>query len=226
MGKGDRLALSAGILGAGILGAGILSAGVVFTSVASAQEAPQPQNIIQSARPMQTKTVQLSKVVFSPDPTKLTQKVKIGTICLFSGSPFSFGERDRTADFERFERLFDATMQKNGVTVIAKSSNLFEGADDGPKADYLIGATYRPEDINVCSSVNGVKGSLTIVAEWQIYDRAQKKVVETVTTTGKAERIKFDRLGLGGMFDDAFSNALTAMVGQESVKRHFAAKPL
>lgn len=166
------------------------------------------------------KAVQLSKVVFSPDASKLTQKVKIGTICLFSGAPLNFGAQDRTADFERFERLFDATMQKSGFTVIAKSSNLFEGADDSPSADMLIGAIYRPEAINICNSVNGVKGTVGIVAEWQIYDRAKKQVVETVTTKGVGERLKFDRTGLSNMFDDAFTNALTALIASGAVKKH------
>lgn len=166
------------------------------------------------------KAVQLSKVVFSPDASKLTQKVKVGTICLFSGSPLNFGSQDRTANFERFERLFDATMQKNGFTVIAKSSNLFEGADDGPNADFLIGATFRPETINICDSASGVKGSVGVVVEWQVYDRAKKQVVETVTTKGMGERLKFDRTGLAGMFDDAFTNALTALIELGVVKKH------
>ena len=203
------------------IGATLLLASAAPAQV-TVQTVPPPSPALPSPV-TSARTVQLSKVVFSPDPTKLTQKIKVGTICLFSGSPFNFGSRDRTADFERFERLFDEAMKRGGVTVIAKSSNLFDGADDGPKADYLIGATYRPENINVCSSANGMKGTLSIVVEWQIFDRAQKKVVETVTTTGTAERVKFDRLGLAGLFDDAFSSALSAMIDQEAVKQHFSA---
>lgn len=166
-----------------------------------------------------TKTIQMSKLVLKPDPPA-TQKIKVGTICLFAGSPLDFGGNERTMSYERFERLFSKLMSEKHFSVRAKSANLFDDESDGAKPDFLVGATLRPVAINLCDSVNGQKGSLTVAIEWQIYDRAARQVVETVTTEGTGELPKFKQDGLNAMVDQAFTASLTALIDKGVLQQH------
>ena len=165
-------------------------------------------------------TVQLSKVILNPQIPATSQHVKVGTICLFAGSPLDFGTQERTLSYERFERLFSATMQQRGFNVLAKSSNLFEGEGGGAGPDFLFGATFRPQSVDICDSVNGQKGIIAISVEWQIYDRSKRQVVETATTRGSGELPKFQHSGLTAMIDQAFSASLTALIDQGVIQKY------
>lgn len=167
-----------------------------------------------------TKTAQLSKVIINPDIPKANQRVKVGTICLFAGSPIDFGSGERTVNLERFERLFSAMMNTRGFNVVAKSSNLFEGEGSSPGSDFLIGATFRPQSVDICDSVNGQKGTIAISVEWQIYDRSKQQVVETATSQGSGQLLKFQMNGLNVMIDQAFSAAITALIDQDMLQKH------
>lgn len=167
-----------------------------------------------------TKAVQLSKVIINPDIPKTDQRVKVGTICLLAGSPLDFGSGERTLNYERFDRLFSATLHSRGFNAIAKSSNLFEGEGSSPSPDILIGATFRPKSVNVCDSVNGLKGTLTISVEWQIYDRSKQHVVDTVMTQGVGQLLKFEANGVNILVDQAFSAATTALIEQGVLQKY------
>lgn len=168
--------------------------------------------------PTAAKTLQLSKVVLNPEIAKANQRVKVGTICLFAGSPLDFGSAEHTVNHERFERLFSATMTKRGVNVIAKSSNMFEGEGNSPQPDILIGATFRPQSVDICDSVNGQKGTIVIAVDWQIFDRAKQKVVATATTQGSGQVPKFQQRGFNDMIDQAFTLAAAALVERDELK--------
>ncbi|MCH7627726.1 MAG: hypothetical protein IH997_03305 [Proteobacteria bacterium] len=167
--------------------------------------------------------MQLSKVILNPQIAKENQHVKVGTICLLAGSPLDFGSTERTASYERFERLFAEVMKAKGFSVQEKSANLFEENSSGESADFLMGATFQPASVTMCDSVNGQKGAISISVEWQIYDRTQKKVVEIIKSAGKGERAKFDQDGLNGMINDAFKDSLNAMVDQGKVQKYLGA---
>ena len=166
------------------------------------------------------KTVQLSKVVIDPDIPAANQHIKGGTICLFAAAPIDFGAGLRTLKNERFERLFSATMEKHGFRVITKSSNLFEGDNSDFTADFLVGATFRPQSVDLCDSVKGQKGTLSISVEWQVYDRSKHQVVETATTQGSGQIPTFEARGLETMVDQAFTVSLDALVDKNVLQQH------
>lgn len=184
-------------------------AALCVSGAGSAQVAPVP-----------AKTVKLSKVILNPDIPKDHQHVKVGTICLLAGRPLDFGLGERTLNYERFERLFATVMQARGFAVIAKSSNLFEGEGNNPGPDFLIGATFHPESVEICDSINGVKGKLDVSVEWQVYDRSKQKVVEAITTRGSGELPKFSNNGLAVLADNAFSASLGALIDQGTVQKY------
>ena len=169
---------------------------------------------------MPTKTVQLSKIVINPDIPKADQHVKVGTICLLAGSPIDFGSGERTLNYERFDRLFSAVLHDRGFNAVAKSSDLFEGEGNNPGPDFLIGATFRPQSVNICESVSGYKGTIAVSVEWKIYDRSKQQVVETVTTQGSGQLSKFQASGLNVIFDQAFSAATAALVNRDLLQKY------
>lgn len=103
-------------------------------------------------------------------------------------------------------------MEGHGFKVVARSSDLFESQGNRAAADYLIGATIRPESVDICDSIGGVKGSIAVSVEWKIYDPSKQQVVETATTQGEARQDKFLKGGLTGFFDQAFTGSLVALI--------------
>lgn len=170
-----------------------------------------------------TRSVQLSRVILNPEIARENQHVKVGTICLFSGDPLNFGAGERTLNFEHFERLFSAAMTRHHFNVVARSSNLFEGEGNSPAAEYLVGAIVRPQSVDICDSVAGQKGTITVSVEWQFYDRGRQQVVETATTQGSGHVERFQQNGLSVMTDEAFAASLDALVEQGIPQRHLGA---
>ncbi|MEP9357581.1 hypothetical protein [Sphingomonas sp. KR3-1] len=182
---------------------GALAAGAVFIAVPSAAQTAG-------------KTVQLSKVVMDTE-TPIKGKIKGGTLCVFPSKWKLNGEK-KTQDYERFDRLFSERMKARGFAPITTSADMFAGASDQNKADYLFGATVKPDTINLCSSVNGEKGDMILIVDWQVYDRAAQKVVATTTTTATSRQEKFSHQGLTAMFDQAFVANLDVLVEEGKVE--------
>lgn len=174
------------------------------------------------------KNFQLSKVILDTTSKEIKGKLKGGTLCVFPSKidPLLADEK-KTQDYERYDGLFADEMKKRGFPVVTTSQNMFSSDADN-KGDFLIGATLRPDTMNLCSSVNGVKGSMLIDVEWQIFDRQAQRIVETVTTQGTGELVKFDRNGYDVLWNKAFASSLHALVDQGIVAKYagVAARPL
>jgi hypothetical protein len=65
---------------------------------------------------------------------------------------------------------------------------------------------------------------MSVNAEWQVFDRAAGKVVETATTTGKGVQAKFAADGQKQILNDAFNANLTALL-KTGVLRKYLAEP-
>jgi hypothetical protein len=97
---------------------------------------------------------------------------------------------------------------------------MFGGEDDKNRGDYLVGVTLRPAIYNLCSSVKGEKGDMTVNAEWQIYDRVAGKVVETVTTSGQGVQEKFAPNGEKQIVNSAFKANLDALIAKGPLQKY------
>jgi hypothetical protein len=179
--------------------------------------APAPAAAAVDAAP--GKSARLTKVMISPDIPPEKQKIKVGTICLFGGEPVNFGT-ERTLNLERYEGLFSATLRKRGYEVINRTADPFEGEGVSDTADFLVGATIRPQSVEMCDSVDGQKGRTTITVEWKIFDRSRRTVVETITTEGSGFQLKFNERGLVQMLDDSFVAALNAVADQGTLTKY------
>lgn len=170
------------------------------------------------ASPDSQKTVQLSKVILDTEGG-VKGKIKGGTLCVFPSKWDIAGDK-KTQDYERYDTLFSGKMKDLGFSVVTVSGDLFAADDDKNKADLLVGAVLRPDTINLCSSVNGEKGNMTLAVDWQIYDRNTHEVVAKATTTGDASQEKFARDGLTQMWNRAFLANLGALVDQGVIQKY------
>lgn len=184
----------------------VIAASLFGVSPALAEDAPM-------------KSLQLSKVLLDTETIEATGKIKGGTWCVFP-SAVKLDKVKKTEDYERYDMVFSSKLKGRGYKVVTVSQDLFADADAEKAADYLIGATVRPETINVCSSVNGVKGEIKLQVEWQIYDRAAQKVVETITQSGTGNLPKFSNNGYNEIFDLAFADSLLTVMQSGALKKY------
>lgn len=167
----------------------------------------------------EARSLQLSKVVMDTETSPVTAKVKGGTLCVFS-SKLKFTKEKKTQDYERFDNLFTSRLKSSGISVVSTSGDMFASGSDAGKGDFLLGVILRPTEVNLCSSVKGIKGNFTLTAEWQIYDRAAGKIVESVTTTGLGAQEKFASDGLEQMVNHAFTASLGSLVEQGVIQKY------
>ena len=165
------------------------------------------------------KSVQLSKVILDDETRPYTTKMKVGTICLFS-QPLTFPKRKVPAEFTRVDTLFTTEMKAQGFEVVSPTQDLFASADSAEKGAFLIAAVVYPVDYEICSSINGFKGTIKIAATWSIFDRANQKIVATVETSGQAMQEKFARDGFRETWDRAFVANLDALLKQGSLQQY------
>ena len=167
------------------------------------------------------KSVQLSKVILDTTSREIKGKLKGGTLCVFPSKIDAIFPKDKKSqDYERYDTLFSEKLKTLGFRTVTTSSDLFAGEDGKNKADFLVGAVVYPDTLNICSSVNGEKGDVILSVDWQIYDRAAGKVVETLTTQGQGVQEKFSRDGLVGMWNRAFLVSLDALVANGALQKH------
>jgi hypothetical protein len=187
-------------------------AGSAVLALSSAAIAQQPPG----------KTLQLSKVVLDTESSELVARVKGGTLCVFP-SNVKIPKEKKTQDYERFDNLFTESMKAHGITVVSTSSDMFADANDASKGDYLVGVALRPTAMNLCSSVNGEKGDVAIEAEWQIFDRAAGRIVDTVKTSAVGAQAKFAVDGQKQMINEAFTANLTAFIDKGVLQKYVEA---
>ncbi|MEL7690497.1 hypothetical protein [Citromicrobium bathyomarinum] len=172
----------------------------------------------------ESKSLQLAKVVLDTETAPIEARVKGGTLCVFP-SNIELPKEKKTQDFERYDRLVSEKLGKSEVAVVSDSGDLF-AAESDDKGDILLGAVMAPTAINICSSVKGFKGTIDVKVEWQFYDRASSKVVETVVTEGSGTLAKFSAGGFEEMWDAAFLDALGKVQAAGVIDRVLDAGPV
>lgn len=194
-----------------------LAALSLATSSAAFAQNAEPASASVSAPIAAAKTFQLSKVVLDTETKEVVARVKGGNWCVFP-SDVKLQREKKTQDYERFDNLFTAKLKERGFKVVSTSNDMFAEEGDKNKADYLIGATLRPTAMNICSSVKGYKGDVSIDVDWQIYDRAAGKVVSTITTSGQGIQAQFANDGERLMINQAFTANLAALIEKGAIQ--------
>ncbi len=199
----------------------IVAAGLIGLAVpALAQEAPPPPPMeVAPASPApaaSARTLELSKVVLDTETNRIKARVKGGTLCVFP-SHIELPAEKKTQDQERYDGLVARALNDRGVSLITKANDLF-ATESAAKGDVLLGAVMAPTAMNICSSVDGFKGTIDISVQWQLFDRAKGTVVQSVTTTGTGTLPKFSISGFEEMWDLAFVDALVKLHDQGAIR--------
>ena len=180
--------------------------------------------VVPASAHAESKSLQLAKVVLDTETAPIEARVKGGTLCVFP-SNIELPKEKKTQDFERYDRLVSEKLGKSEVAVVSDSGDLF-AAESDDKGDILLGAVMAPTAMNLCSSVKGFKGTIDVKVEWQFYDRASSKVVETIVTEGSGTLAKFSASGFDEMWDAAFLDALGKVQAAGVIDRVLDAGPV
>jgi len=202
----------------------ILAAGLIGLAMpALAQEAPAapaadalPPPPAPPAPAASARTLELSRVVLDTETNRIKARVKGGTLCVFP-SNIELPAEKKTQDQERYDGLVARALKDRGVSLITKANDLF-ASESAAKGDVLLGAVMEPTVMNICSSVDGYKGTIEISVQWQLFDRAKGAVVQTATTKGTGMLPKFSVAGYEEMWDLAFVDALVKLHDQGAIR--------
>ncbi|WP_155799983.1 hypothetical protein [Porphyrobacter sp. AAP82] len=162
------------------------------------------------------RTLELSRVVLDTETNRIKARVKGGTLCVFP-SNIELPAEKKTQEQERYDGLVARALKDRGVSLITKAADLF-ASESAAKGDVLLGAVMEPTAMNICSSVDGYKGTIEISVQWQLFDRAKGAVVQTATTKGTGMLPKFAVSGYEEMWDLAFVDALVKLHDQGVIR--------
>lgn len=175
------------------------------------------------------KTVQLSKALLDKDAGPIKGDMRGGLWCISRG-PFKWNPNGGDIlNYEKYDRLFQKELERDGYKAISTSEDLFAQANkDADTADFLVGATVSSDTMDICSAVGPVsKGTIILNIEFKIFDASKKIVVDTVKVVGSAKYEKFQPTTPDSLMYDAFTNGvyqlaasgkLNAYLGEPAVK--------
>lgn len=181
-----------------------------------AADAPPAAETPAPARAASARTLELSKVVLDTETNRIKARVKGGTLCVFP-SNIELPAEKKTQDQERYDGLVARALKDRGVGLVTKADDLF-ASESVAKGDVLLGAVMEPTAMNICSSVDGFKGTIDISVQWQLFDRAKGAVVQSATTKGTGTLPKFSVTGYEEMWDLAFVDALVKLHEQGVIR--------
>ena len=185
--------------------------------------APAPAPAPPPVAAISTRRLELSKVVLDTETNRIKARVKGGTLCVFP-SNIELPAEKKTQEQERYDGLVARALKERGVGLVTKADDLF-ASESAAKGDVLIGAVMEPTAMNICSSVDGFKGTIDISVQWQLFDRAKGAVVQSATTKGTGTLPKFSVTGYEEMWDIAFVDALVKLHDQGVVRAALEGAP-
>ena len=191
--------------------------------VDAAAPAPAPAPAPPPVAAISTRTLELSKVVLDTETNRIKARVKGGTLCVFP-SHIELPAEKKTQEQERYDGLVARALKERGVGLVTKADDLF-ASESAAKGDVLLGAVMEPTAMNICSSVDGFKGTIDISVQWQLFDRAKGAVVQTATTKGSGTLPKFSVNGYEEMWDLAFIDALVKLDEQGVIRTAMEGAP-
>ncbi len=174
------------------------------------------------------KTVKLSKALMDKDAGPIKGTMRGGLWCISNG-PFKWNPNfNGTLNYEKYDRLFEKELTRDGYKAVSPSEDLFAQAKDADATDFLVGATVSADTMDICGAVGPQsKGTVILNIEFKIFDTAKKEVVDTIKVVGSAKYEKFQPTTEDSLIYDAFtdgvyqlaaSGKLTTYLGEPSVK--------
>jgi serine protease Do len=173
-----------------------------------------------------TKRTVLSKVVSDLQEGDSWGQFRIGMFCIpFGGAPWPAESPVFKGD--DLDKVFAREMKTAGFS--DGSDELFANPDEA-ELDYAIGARIKAADGRVCgwANPNGPplwKGTMVLTIQWQIYERARRRVVATVETTAGYEVRDFSTTGNRSMLIESFGQNARALAAADEFRKIFIIPP-
>ncbi|HEX7781877.1 MAG TPA: S1C family serine protease [Sphingobium sp.] len=133
-----------------------------------------------------------------------------------------------TADFDE---VFKDELDKLNYNVVSQTRGMFEDGDDH-RAEFLIGGTIKSMTVDVCFPHSGLgdvtssKGAALMEVEWQIYNRLDRQVVESLTTRTGFEQSRMQAGGFEGIIYSAFAENVRALAASGKLLKFVVGAPV
>lgn len=175
--------------------------GIVLLALVAGCETVPPAQIQKHVRlqvipskPAESKTIFLANVTDQVVNKKMGQ-AKGGLLCV-GGTDLTW--RNNPNIIGPMQQALMNELEANGYRVY---SGLIQSRGQA-EADVLVGAGLKEVRANMCGSVDGFKGEVSVVMAWEVFDVASKKTIN-LTTSGYASEATFKRTGDPDMYIDA-----------------------
>ena len=131
----------------------------------------------------------------------------------------------RTA--QMMEDAFAKELKQAGFRMVGDRNDLFGQVSTG---EFAVGAVISYLDADLCSNEavawqnglpGGLKGSLAMKVEWQIYSLTEKRVVGTAATEGAAEVKRWAADGDSRVFSEAFADNVRGLINAPAFRTAF-----
>jgi len=173
---------------------------------------------------LETRPVQLSRLVLKQPRGTRIGKVKLGLLCI-GGYSFTWRGRSGELSTEDFDDAFRGQLKALGYNVVSTNSDLFDTEGDS-RAEYLIGGLITTMQVDACTPNSGLgdrysaKGQALMEVEWHIYDRIGRTVVARVITRQGYSTKKATPDGVTGLIIAAFGENVRALAASDAVRQN------
>lgn len=191
----------------------MLLAGCVATTPAVIEPVSVP-----SARPIaagvEAKPIQFRRIVIDVDRGKHIGQAQGGWLCVPQGD-LTWRTGRTVINDEDLIKAFREELTKSNYPVVGDPNSLFDDPSEW-RAEILVAGRITALQANICYSPNRVgdaKGEAAMTVEWQIFSRAERRVVHKVTTRGAGRLNEFTGSGIDIVFQNAFAQATRGLLG-------------
>ena len=195
-----------------VLAAALLS-GCVATTPATIEPVRVP-NALPIAAGAEAKPIQFRRVVIDVDRGKHIGQAQGGWLCVPQGD-LTWRTGRTVINDEDLIKTFREELTKANYPVVGDPNSLFDDPSEW-RAEILVAGRVTALQANICYSptrVGDAKGEAAMTVEWQIFSRAERRVVHKVTTRGAGRLNEFTGSGVDLVFQNAFAQATRGLLG-------------
>jgi serine protease Do len=206
---------------------------MLFTySAAFAEKIVIPPKVIvpDLAEGTKTRPVQLSKLVVKLSRGEPYGRIRVGLFCI-EGEPLIWKGGRTQLDVNDFDQIFEEELDKIGFDAISPSSDLFDTGEDH-RAEFLVAGTIKSMVVDVCFPNSGFgdffssRGSALMDVEWQIFNRLDRKVVDSFRTRTGFEQKRVQSGGIETVTFAAFAENVRALAASGKLQKFLIGSPV
>lgn len=137
---------------------------------------------------------------------------------------------NRRFNSEDFYRLFHEEVQAAGFRIAGLRTGFFDQGD-GVRAEHMVAGTIDGLNLNLCypyrqlGNIDSVQGNGTVHVSWEIFSKAENKVVATLQTEGSGRQSDYVSSGDYEIILAGFRDSVRKLVASPEFKAAFVGEP-